>query len=70
MITEFKPTQTALMPYFSNLLPEGHLREYLSERAGVKSEREFFLLWALGMDLPGTMTVMPNEGERWASEQD
>ncbi len=58
------------MPYFSNLLPEGHLREYLSERAGVKSEREFFLLWALGMDLPGAMTVMPNEGERWASEQD
>ncbi len=58
------------MPYFSNLLPEGHLREYLSKRAGVKSEREFFLLWALGMDLPGAMTVMPNEGERWSSEQD
>ena len=27
LITEFKPTQTALMPYFSSLLPEGHLRE-------------------------------------------
>ncbi len=70
LITEFKPTQTALMPYFSNLLPEGHLREYLSKRAGVKSEREFFLLWALGMDLPGAMTVMPNEGERGSSELD
>jgi len=65
LITEFKPTQTALMPYFSNLLPEGHLREYLSECAGVKSEREFFLLWALGMDLPGAMTVTPDESEIW-----
>jgi len=63
LITEFKPTQTALIPYFSNLLPEGHLRDYLSERAGVKPEREFFLLWALGTDLPGAMTVTPDKGE-------
>ncbi len=67
LITEFKPTQTALMPYFSNLLPEGHLRDYLSERAGVKSEREFFLLWALGMDLPGAITVTPDKDETWPS---
>jgi len=67
LITEFKPTQTALMPYFSNLLPEGHLREYLSERAGVKSEREFFLLWVLGMDLSGAVTVTPNKDEAWPS---
>ncbi len=70
LITEFKPTQTALMPYFSNLLPEGHLREYLSERAGVKSEREFFLLWALGMDLPGAITVTPDKDEVWPGDQD
>ena len=65
LITEFRPTQTRLMPYFSNLLPEGHLRDYLSQRAGVKSEREFFLLWALGMDLSGAITVMPDDGEVW-----
>lgn len=66
LITEFRPTQTRLMPYFSNLLPEGHLRDYLSQRAGVKSEREFFLLWALGMDLSGAVTVMPDDGgEVW-----
>jgi serine/threonine-protein kinase HipA len=70
LITEFKPTQTALMPYFSNLLPEGHLREYLSERAGVKSEREFFLLWALGMDLPGAITVAPDKDEAWPGDLD
>ncbi len=70
LITEFKPTQTALMPYFSNLLPEGHLREYLSERAGVKSEREFFLLWALGMDLSGAVTVTPDKDEVWPRNLD
>lgn len=68
LITEFKPTQTALMPYFSNLLPEGHLRDYLSERAGIKSEREFFLLWALGMDLPGAITVIPDHHDVWLSD--
>lgn len=67
LITKFKPTQTALMPYFSNLLPEGHLREYLSQRAGVKSEREFFLLWALGMDLPGAITVTPDKDKAWST---
>jgi len=35
-----------LPPFFSNLLPEGHLREYLAARAGVKPGREFFLLAA------------------------
>ena len=61
LITTFKPTQTRLIPYFSNLLPEGHLRTYLSERIGVNSEREFFLLWALGRDLPGAITVTADD---------
>lgn len=46
-----------LPPFFSNLLPEGHLREYLATRAGVHVKREFFLLDALGADLPGAVTV-------------
>jgi len=46
-----------LPPFFSNLLPEGHLREYLAKHAGVKPQREFFLLAALGADLPGALTV-------------
>lgn len=61
LITEFKPTRTRLMPCFSNLLPEGHLRDYLSQQAGVNSEREFFLLWELGLDLPGATSVTPDE---------
>jgi len=50
---------TRLPPFFSNLLPEGPLRGYLAARACVKSEREFFLLAALGADLPGAVTVAP-----------
>jgi serine/threonine-protein kinase HipA len=63
LMTDFNPTQTRLIPWFSNLLPEGHLRRYLAERAGVKSEREFYLLWVLGQDLPGAITVRPADGE-------
>ncbi len=51
---------TARLPvFFSNLLPEGHLREYLAVRAGVKPQREFFLLAVLGADLPGALLVTP-----------
>jgi len=46
-------------PFFANLLPEGHLRTYLAAHAGVKPEREFFLLAALGADLPGGLIVTP-----------
>lgn len=63
LITEHNSTQTRLLPFFSNLLPEGVLRDYLAERAGVKPGREFFLLWALGADLPGAVTVRPPDGE-------
>ena len=70
LITAFRPTQTRLLPFFSNLLPEGHMRSYLAERAGVNEQREFFLLWALGSDLPGAVTVMPANGEVWPVDVD
>ena len=63
LITDIKPTQRVLPPFFSNLLPEGHLRRYLAERAGVDQQREFFLLWMLGRDLPGALEVRPLEGD-------
>ncbi len=65
LITAFRPTQTRAMPFFSNLLPEGHMRTYLAERAGVKPVREFYLLWVLGLDLPGAITIRPADGEAW-----
>lgn len=65
LLTDFPVTQRRLSPFFANLLPEGHLRDYLAERADVNPDREFYLLWALGEDLPGALTVRPADGESW-----
>jgi len=65
LITGFRPTQTRLPSFFANLLPEGPMRPYLAERAGVNPAREFFLLWVLGRDLPGAVTIRPADGEAW-----
>ncbi|MBI5121628.1 MAG: HipA domain-containing protein [Rhodospirillales bacterium] len=65
LITDIRPTQTSAPPFFANLLPEGPLRDYLSRRAGVKTKRDFFLLWALGQDLPGAITLHAQNGETY-----
>jgi serine/threonine-protein kinase HipA len=57
LVTDVRPTQRELHPYFSNLLPEGKLREYIAEAAEINPEREFHVLWALGKDLPGAVRV-------------
>jgi len=59
VVSSLRPVSRRIPPFFSNLLPEGHLRTYLAEQAGVKPTREFFLLAALGADLPGAVTVTP-----------
>src|SRR5262249_37024147 len=35
LVTVARPISRRLPPFFSNLLPEGHLRTYLAEKAGV-----------------------------------
>lgn len=50
-----------LPPFFSNLLPEGHLRTYLAQQGNVNPEREFYLLHLLGKDLPGALSIQPSE---------
>lgn len=70
LITNFRTVQTRVQPYFSNLLPEGRLRSYLAANVGVKEIREFFLLRALGCDLPGAVTVKPTGGEAWLPSVD
>jgi len=47
-----------LPPYFSNLLPEGPLRKYLADLNHVNTQREFYLLEALGADLPGAVRAI------------
>lgn len=59
LVLDRTQTGTRLLPFFSNLLPEGHLREYLARRLEIKTEREFYLLAGLGEDLPGALTVEP-----------
>ncbi len=68
LLTDIRPAKVQLPPFFSNLLPEGYLRDYLAERAGVNAKREFFLLGALGRDLPGALTVESSDGKTWPSE--
>jgi serine/threonine-protein kinase HipA len=62
LLLDQRPSQTRLSPFFSNLLPEGPLRDYLAAQAGVKATREFHLLAALGSDLPGAVTAHTADG--------
>lgn len=59
LINQPRAYQTRIEPFFSNLLPEGMLRDYLARRAGVKAVREYQLLAELGADLPGAVEVVP-----------
>jgi serine/threonine-protein kinase HipA len=63
LITDYRPTRTRLSPFFSNLLPEGPMRDYLAKKAGINPAREFFLLQALGQDLPGALTITTEDEE-------
>ena len=45
-------------PFFSNLLPEGHLRSYLAAKSDVNEFRDYPLLTLLGRDLPGAVEMM------------
>ena len=66
--TDFSPTRMKLPPFFSNLLPEGQLRQYLADTASVHPEREFLLLKALGQDLPGAITVTHEDHQAWPND--
>ncbi len=68
VVTSTRPVSGRVPPFFSNLLPEGPLRDYLAKLADVKSEREFFLLAVLGADLPGAVVVEPMNAEHHADE--
>ncbi len=61
LINEPRAHRVRLEPFFSNLLPEGALKDYLARQVGVKAVREFQLLAALGGDLPGAVRAVPSE---------
>lgn len=62
LVEQTRPTRVRLPPFFSNLLPEAHLREYLAARGGIHPDREFFLIWLLGADLPGAIEIRALDG--------
>ncbi|WP_148255135.1 type II toxin-antitoxin system HipA family toxin [Aidingimonas lacisalsi] len=55
--------QQRLHPYFSNLLPEGALRDWLAQTLKVHPDHEFPLLSQLGQDLPGAVVATPVAAE-------
>jgi serine/threonine-protein kinase HipA len=57
IMPESKVSRIQLPPFFSNLLPEGYMREYLAQKGGVKPSNEFKLIELLGEDLPGAIEV-------------
>ncbi|HEX5751467.1 MAG TPA: type II toxin-antitoxin system HipA family toxin [Archangium sp.] len=58
-LTRRRSSRMRLLPFFSNLLPEGPLRELIAKKLGVHPQREFFLIARLGEDLPGALIITP-----------
>ncbi len=58
---DIRSSRMQVHPFFSNLLPEGHLREYLAEKLQIDRSREAHLIEALGGDLPGAVIVRSAE---------
>ena len=55
--TPVRAANLQLPPWFSNLLPEGRLREWIAEEIDVRPHREMELLSRVGLDLPGAVQV-------------
>lgn len=53
-----------LPPWFSNLLPEGRLRDWIAQARGASVKREMELLAQVGHDLPGAVRVLPADSMR------
>ncbi|HYH95431.1 type II toxin-antitoxin system HipA family toxin [Hyalangium sp.] len=64
-LTRRYSSRMRLPPFFSNLLPEGPLRELIAEREGIHKQREFFLIARLGEDLPGAVLITPATALNW-----
>src|SRR5262245_43586522 len=62
LVEQTRPTRVRLSPSFSNLLPEAHLRANVAVRRGIHPDREFFLIWLLGGDLPGAIEIRSPNG--------
>jgi serine/threonine-protein kinase HipA len=61
-------------PWFSNLLPESRLREWIARELDVNPEREMELLAQVGHDLPGAVRILAEDEApleaAWIAEPD
>ncbi|MDD5390348.1 MAG: type II toxin-antitoxin system HipA family toxin [Gallionellaceae bacterium] len=69
-LDQVQHTRNRVPPWFSNLLPEGPLRELVAKQAGVHASREFFLLRHLGEDLPGAVRIVADAASDGPDETD
>ena len=58
-LREIYSSRMKLPPFFSNLLPEGVLREYMVKRLKIHHDHEFDILMTLGASLPGAIRALP-----------
>jgi serine/threonine-protein kinase HipA len=58
-LREVYSSSIKLPTFFSNLLPEGALREYMVKRLKIHHDHEFDILMALGSNLPGAIRAIP-----------
>ncbi len=58
-LREIHSSRMKLPPFFSNLLPEGVLREYMVKHLKIHRDHEFDILAALGTSLPGAVRALP-----------
>ncbi|MBX9811862.1 MAG: HipA domain-containing protein [Burkholderiales bacterium] len=58
-LREIYSSRMKLLPFFSNLLPEGVLREYMVKRLKIHHDHEFDILMSLGASLPGAVRALP-----------
>ncbi len=58
-LREIYSSRMKLPPFFSNLLPEGVLREYMVKRLKIHHDHEFDILMTLGASLPGAVRALP-----------
>ena len=66
-LREIYSSRMKLPPFFSNLLPEGVLREYIVKRLKIHHDHEFDLLMALGASLPGAIRALPADEQTQAA---
>lgn len=59
LLRETRAYSSKLPPFFSNLLPEGSLRDYIAKAGHIKPTNEFAMLQLLGEDLPGAIIARP-----------